>query len=221
MKPLDSSQFSASLVEFLAAAQQLKRVPRTGWVDRGIPHEHVESVADHSWGVAMMALVLSLSGSNAGLDNGRVLQLALVHDLAEAITGDDPPYEREDVAALSESDRATMFSHRIIADDLRRKAKREAESHAMQQLTALLPGPAAEALESLWTELSARETPEAQFVKELDRLETYFQSREYALAFPDLAFGSFGAEIQETLTTPMLQELRDAITAATTPDPQD
>ncbi|MFM8594293.1 MAG: HD domain-containing protein, partial [Chloroflexota bacterium] len=107
------------------------------------------------------------------------------------------------------------------ADDLRREAKREAESHAMQQLTALLPGTAAEALESLWAELSARETPEAQFVKELDRLETYFQSREYALAFPDLAFGSFAAEVQETLTTPMLQELRDAITAATTPDPQD
>lgn len=88
---------------FLEEALRLKVIVRAGWVHAGIPD--AESVADHSWGMALLALVLCPDD----LDRERVLALAIVHDLAEVRVGDITPdempreqkRERERTAAAS------------------------------------------------------------------------------------------------------------------------
>ncbi len=71
------------LLEYLA----LKQLPRTGWVRSNV--EHPESVAAHSWGMAILALRLAPKE----LDLIKVLSMCLVHDLPEVIVGDLTPYD--------------------------------------------------------------------------------------------------------------------------------
>src|SRR3954468_5444051 len=73
----------------------LKALPRTGWLDRGINASLVESVADHSLSVAILAWAIALERAREGheLDPQRVLLLAVIHDLAESEAGDEPPYD--------------------------------------------------------------------------------------------------------------------------------
>ncbi|XP_077018926.1 5'-deoxynucleotidase HDDC2 isoform X2 [Tamandua tetradactyla] len=74
-----------SLLQFLRLVGQLKRVPRTGWVYRNV--EKPESVSDHMYRMAVMALVTR----DNGLNKDRCVRLALVHDMAECIVGDIAP----------------------------------------------------------------------------------------------------------------------------------
>jgi 5'-deoxynucleotidase YfbR-like HD superfamily hydrolase len=73
------------LLEFLRNAGDLKMIPRTGWVQAGI--KEPESVADHSFRMTLLAMVLS---DQMGLDTEKVVRMALIHDLAESRTGDLP-----------------------------------------------------------------------------------------------------------------------------------
>jgi putative hydrolase of HD superfamily len=68
------------------AALSLKRVRRAGWVESGL--RDVESVADHSFSLAIISMIASEMG---GLDVARAVRMALIHDLAEAYTGDLTP----------------------------------------------------------------------------------------------------------------------------------
>src|SRR4051794_15354555 len=85
---MDDERLPPAIVE---AIGRLKEIPRTGWLDRGILAEETESVADHSYGVALLAWLLAPDA----LDRGRVVELALIHDLAEAVVGDVTPYDRD------------------------------------------------------------------------------------------------------------------------------
>lgn len=76
-----------SLLESLLTLTALDRLPRTGWLQRGI--EPAESVAGHILGTAYLARGLAET-VDPGLDLGRVLELALLHDAPEALTGDLP-----------------------------------------------------------------------------------------------------------------------------------
>src|SRR5580692_9860271 len=79
-----------SVLGFFSAAGRLKSEPRKGWVIKlGI--KDPESVADHSYRTALMAMVYS---DAHGLDTARVLKMALIHDLPEALVGDSIPGER-------------------------------------------------------------------------------------------------------------------------------
>ena len=79
------------MLPILADLQRLKRLDRTGWVLRGLA-PGAESVAAHSYGVAFAAMLLAdeVRARGVELDVERVLRLALLHDLAEARTGDMP-----------------------------------------------------------------------------------------------------------------------------------
>ncbi len=204
------------IARFLHRVGRLKATPRTGWLDRGISQAETESVADHSFRVALVAwLAASVAPETAGapaLDADRILRLALIHDLAEALTGDLPPYDPAAIpAANDEIARRCFLDQRHVRSAARTTAKRAAEDAAMADLFSTLPAAVATSLHALWDELRAGTSPEARFVKQADKLETYLQSREYLARHPAAPMASFAAEIAEELHDRRLAALRDAI----------
>ena len=215
-----NADVSAGLIRLVQQVQRLKRVPRQGWLDRGVPPHATESVADHSLGVALLAWMAALDAHAAGaqLDPGRVLALALVHDLPEAEIGDWTPYSSADVQAHdSASTRAAFLNERQMRSPERTAAKRAAEQAVIGRLSSELGPVAGSTLADLWQELVAGQSPEAQFVKQVDRLETLLQSRAYLAEDPAYPMASFAAEATAEITDPLLAATRDR--ALDHPDP--
>jgi putative hydrolase of HD superfamily len=181
--------------ELVEAIGRLKEVPRTGWLDRGITPEETESVADHSFGVALLAWLLAPDE----LDRARVVELALLHDLAESAVGDATPYDRDTLQTLDPDTRRNWLNQRHIRTDEQRAAKQAAETEAIASLAAALPPDRRDRLQSRWSELSDRTSPESRFVKEMDILETWLQSRRYAERHPDAPMESFELEARSVL----------------------
>jgi len=155
MKPEESG--IEGIADFFHAVERLKLEKRKGWVMRKV--KLPESVADHSFRLALMAMVFA---DEEGLDAGRAVKLALVHDLPEAVCGDA-------VAMPGDEERPE-----------RRREKFEREQKALEQLLERLGGRAALEIRTLWGEFEERKTGEAILVYELDRLEAIFQAKEYA-----------------------------------------
>lgn len=187
---------------FAHVAMALKGVRRTGWLDRGVDPAIVESVADHSWSVALLAWLLA--AGDASLDADKVLRMALVHDLAEAITGDLTPYDGNDT---SERDWAFLNQRHERSPEMAR-ARHEAEEAAIARIASSLPDMAAAELRGLWAEYDSRVSREACFVKEVDRLEAFLQSLRYLSTNPGLPVDSFRRDVEAELTHPALIRLR-------------
>ncbi len=160
--PGDAGLDLPGLAGLLLESATLKRIPRTGWGMRGVPH--VESVAEHSFGVAFLALALvdtlQASGDLDGkLDLEKVLIMALLHDLAEARLTDLP---------------------RSATSLLPARVKSQAEASAMADLLA--PLPAAGRYEALWLEFEHSASPEGRLVRDADKLEMMIQCLRYEQA---------------------------------------
>ena len=211
---------AAALLRLAQFASKLKSIPRTGWLDRGIPPLQVESVADHSLGVALLAWSCALQRRAEGvaINPERVLTLAILHDLAEAEIGDLTPY---DPAAIPDEHepaaRRAFLETRHRRDPVRDAAKRVEEDAVMQQLLATLPSATRSALQEVWDELHLGESSEARFVKQVDRLETFLQSQRYLLGDPTLPMASFRQEVFESIDDPLLSAIRDAALVDDTP----
>jgi len=150
------------LISLLLETTTLKRLPRTGWLLRGVPD--AESIADHSFGAAFVVLaladVLNASGTlPAPLDTGRALAIAVLHDLPEARLTDLPGP-----------------AQRLIP----REVKAEAEAEALEALTAGLPSAAQ--FQTLWREFEDASTPEGRLVRDADRVEMMIQCLRYELS---------------------------------------
>lgn len=139
-------------IDALAEAFALKDERRTGWQLRNVSDP--ESVAGHAWGVALLCVQY---GDEEGVDVDKALGMAVVHDLAEAKTGD--------IAT-----RAAEADQRVSADEKRRN-----ELEAMDELAE----PLGDHVRELWEEYEARETPEAKFVKDMDLVEMCLQALVY------------------------------------------
>ena len=168
--------------EYLAIVHciaELKERTRHAWMKSG----RQESVAEHSWRMALMAYFLR--DEFPTVDLTRVLLMALLHDMGEVFTGDIPTFEKTD------ADRA-----------------REHELRA--EWIDALPAPYAAEVRSLFTEMDAIETEEAKIVKALDRMEAVITHNEgdphtwLPLEY-DLQ-RTYG--VKEAAFTPVLKELR-------------
>ena len=211
--PTDAAQALFGLAQF---ATKLKSVPRTGWLDRGVEPVRVESVADHSFGVALLAWACALQrrAQGAVIDPERVLKLAIIHDLAEAETGDSTPYDPAAIPSEHEpAARRAFLESRHRRDPDRGAAKRAQEDAVMRGLLESLPGSPQSELEELWDELHLGTTGEARFVKQIDRLETFLQSLFYLRTDPTLPMASFHQEVFESINDPLLAAIRDAAIA--------
>jgi putative hydrolase of HD superfamily len=142
-----------SVLDLLLRANQLKRVARTGWAMRGLVD--AESVSDHAFGVAFIALVLA-EMMEQSIDVAKLLTIALLHDLPEAVVGDIPS------PALSP----------VLSN-----AKRTAEDAV---LGAMLKGlPRLEQWQLWWREFEERTSPEGKLVRDADRLDLLIQAYVY------------------------------------------
>ena len=209
----DSASSPQGILELARYLARFKSVPRTGWVDRGVERELVESVADHSFGVALLAWLCALQrhAEGATIAPERVLKLALIHDLAEGETGDITPY---DPAAMPDQEnpvaRRAFLETRHIRDVDRDAEKRVREDASMERLLARLPESTRLEMEAVWDELRLGNSVEARFVKQVDRLETFLQSRHYLGIDPTLPMSSFRQEVMDTIDDPLLAAIRDA-----------
>jgi putative hydrolase of HD superfamily len=176
----------------------------------------VESVADHSVGVALLAwgCALQRRAEGAAINPERVLMLANLHDFAEAETGDSTPYDPATIPDEHEpaARRAFLETHHH-RDPARAAAKRAAEDAAVQELLATLPAATRLELLDVWDDLRAGASSEARFVKQVDLLETFLQSRHYLQSDPTLPMASFRQEVFESIDDPLLSAIRDAALA--------
>lgn len=195
------------LVPLLDHLLKLKSTHRTGWLDRGVPPSETESVADH----ILMATLIGWLTADPELDRDRLIKLLLVHDLAEVITGDPPPYDRADIPVHDEAALRDFFSRRHVRSAEDKAAKDAREAEAMAALRELMPDDAGDEIVSLWKEYEAQETPEARFAKDIDRFEAFVQARAYARRHPGLPLSGFTKMAEEEIESPALIALRDAI----------
>jgi putative hydrolase of HD superfamily len=144
-QPIDPGRLEG-ILKFLQSASALKDTLRTGRTATG----RQESTADHSWRLCL--LVMLLADELESIDLVRLLQLCVVHDLAEAITGDVPaPYQ-------------------AAAD-----GRKEREREALHQLCKPLPKELQQRIEALCAEYEAGSSPESLVAKGLDKIETMLQ----------------------------------------------
>jgi putative hydrolase of HD superfamily len=134
-----------SQIRFLVEIDKLKQVFRQTWL---VDQSRRENDAEHSWHLAMMAVVLAEHAAESGLDLLRVVKMALVHDIVEIDAGDT-----------------------FIYDEQGAKDKPERERKAADRLFGLLPADQQAELRGAWEEFEKRETPEARFAAALDRVQ--------------------------------------------------
>ena len=139
-----------AVVNVFQSFLRLKALYRQGWLQREIPEINTESVADHSFGIAMLALLLC----PPELDKLKVLEIALLHETGECIIGDLTPWDN-----VSETDKSKM------------------ELDAVLEILSQLPD--GERLISLWKEFEYQTSEEGKFVRQLDKLEMGLQAEVY------------------------------------------
>jgi putative hydrolases of HD superfamily len=140
------------VVEFLRRAERLKTTTRSGYTSAGRP----ESVAEHTWRLCLMAMVIAPEFPE--VDLARLIKICLVHDLGEAIGGDVPAPEQ---------------ARRIAAGVA--TGKGDAERRDLLALLEPLPEDLRKDLTALWDDYESATSPEARLAKALDKLETIMQ----------------------------------------------
>lgn len=155
----------------LLSALRLKDERRTGWQLRGI--DAPETVAGHTWGVAYLCL---LYADRAGVDPDSAVRLAVLHDLAEAETGDEPT--RADTGADQPDPEVTERRERDAIAQLLAPFEDGQPSGEQAELQQCDQG----SLRGVWEEYEARDSPEAQFVKDMDLVDMCLQALYYECA---------------------------------------
>ena len=141
-----------NVVNYYVLCNKLKDVIRTGWIDWKVNRERVESIAEHIFGVQMLAIAMK-SEYQYDIDIMKVIYMLAIHELGETIIGD-----------------LTQFQ---ISKEEKEKMEHEAVHNI---LSSLIDG---EQIESLFLEFDSHSTPEAMFAYQCDKLECDIQSKLY------------------------------------------
>jgi len=132
-------------IEFIREVDKLKTIRRQTLLTDA---SRLENDAEHSWHLALMALVLGEYAGSSEIDLLHVIRMVLIHDLVEIDAGDTYCY-----------------------DEAGYRDKKERETAAAERIFNLLPADQAAEIRYLWDEFEASETPEARFANALDRLQ--------------------------------------------------
>lgn len=137
-------------IDFIHEIDKVKYIQRK---TRLFNSDRTENDAEHSWHLALMAIVLS-EHSDQKIDLLKVIKMLLIHDLVEIDAGDVFLYD-------------TVVNH----------TNTEAELTAARRIFGLLPAAQADDLIAVWEEFEAGETDESKFARAMDRLEPLLQNR--------------------------------------------
>ncbi|GAU20942.1 hypothetical protein TSUD_200910 [Trifolium subterraneum] len=127
---------------------------RSGWVRRDV--KNPESIADHMYRMSLMALI---APDVPGLDRNKCIKMTIVHDIAEALIGDITPLDGISKAEKSEQEQAAL--------------------DYMCKIIGVGEGSRGKEITELWMEYEANSSPEAKFVKDLDKVEMILQALDY------------------------------------------
>lgn len=130
---------------------KLKNILRRGWIKREV-NGRIESDAEHSMSMILMALAF-MSKNDLNLDQYKVVKMIAFHELCEIDAGDVIPSDNIDTKTKYQNE------HKCIM--------RLAKDYNMPEI------------EKLWVEFEENKTPEAQFVKKLDKYDSVLQAQEY------------------------------------------
>jgi putative hydrolase of HD superfamily len=139
------------LEDFFQDIINLKNIQRKGWKNQ-LDLKNPESVADHSYSVTLMAMILS---EIQKLDTNKIVKMSLLHDLAESEVGD------------------------FIPGEISKEKKIALENDAMDKILSKIPTPQSDNYKKIWDEYQANQSKESKFVHDVDKFEMVFQARNY------------------------------------------
>ena len=167
-------------LDFFKNALNLKNISRQGWIDK-LSIEHPESVADHSYSMAIMGMVIS---AFENYDTEKILKMILLHDLAESKIGDFTP------------------------EQITKSEKEKIENHAFYDIIETLPNSIKSPYTSIWKEYQNQISVEAKIVHQIDRLEMALQAKMYEKSGSSKEnTATFLQTAKSDITHPKLKEL--------------
>lgn len=180
-----------TLLDMIHVAERLKDTPRHCVTSQG----RRESVAEHSWRLALIAFWLREEFPD--LDMDKVIAMCLIHDLGEAFTGDIPVFDKTEADAAH-------------------------ENALLERWVQTLPSPVRERMQALYAEMNAMQTGEAKVYKALDGMEALIQHNESALstwaeneydlqmtyANDRVGFSAFLSELREQIRADSVRKIR-------------
>ena len=178
-------------LNILHIAEKLKDTPRHCTTSKG----RVESVAEHSWRVSLMAFLLKNEFPEANID--KVINMCLIHDLGECFTGDIPTFVKTD-------------------------KDRNVEDNLLYNWIDALPNEVSNEMKLLFDEMNEQKTVESKIYKSLDKLEALIQHNESPLntwsenefelnkkyAFDTVAFSKWLSELRQEILNDTLNKIR-------------
>lgn len=185
-RPVDSftGRPLPSFLKVYLELNHLKQLYRQGWLRRGVPAGRCESVAEHCFGVAMLALLLA-DAHFPDLDRDKLLRMALLHEFGEIYAGDLTP---GDGVPVDEKHRREMDSVNRVLGGLP-EGRQYIES---------------------WREYAEGKSAEARFLREVDRLEMGLQALVYERqGLAELS--EFFESVDQAVSLPELRELVDTL----------
>lgn len=174
------------IIRLYFEVNQLKNLLRQGWLRVGIDEKKCESVAEHSFSMAVLALLIKDKYSPS-LDTGKLLSMCLVHEFGEVTAGDITPFD-----GITVEDQSNL------------------ERKGIEKILESIPDK--EKYLELWDEFETGSSAEAKLARQIDKLDMALQSKLYALQ-NDLDLDEFLGSALKRIETPellaIIEEIRE------------
>jgi putative hydrolases of HD superfamily len=168
------------ILDFFKTIVNLKKISRQGWIDK-VSIKNPESVADHSYSMAMISMVIS---DLENYDSEKILKMVLLHDLAESKIGDFTP-EQIDI-----------------------EKKIQLENTAFNEIIGDLPDSIKKQYLEIWQEYQENISPESKIIHQIDKLEMVLQAKTYQNeGYSKEKLETFFESAKIEITHPKLKEL--------------
>ena len=173
------------MLDFFKTVACLKNVSRQGWIDK-LSIDEPESVADHSYSVTMMSMVIA---DIRNYNSEKILKMALLHDLAESLIGDLTP------------------------EQINKEEKIKLENTAFHEISEKLPHLIKSQYLEIWNEYQENISPESKIIHQIDKLEMVLQAQRYRKeGHSRKKLEYFFKSAKQDITDPTLKELFTKIT---------
>ena len=168
------------IIDFFKTAANLKKISRQGWIDK-LSLDNPESVADHSYSMAMISMVIS---DLENYNSEKIIKMVLLHDLAESKIGDYTP------------------------EQLSKEKKNKLENNAFNEIIKNLPNLIKSQYLQIWQEYQENISLESKLVHQIDKLEMVLQAKIYQKdGHSQEKLESFFESASIDITNPKLKEL--------------